>query len=355
MTVPSLTRNTQGAAFKNIFLFLSVLAAIFLSFEGTLRVAGFHPVNRSFQPVIYSPELGWELKKNHKDVCEDLEWRFFYQTNSRGFRDTEHSFEKKTGNPRVLVLGDSLAEGYGVREEDRWTFLLEKKFENHPEIINLGVRGYDILQEYKLFLKTGLSYHPDWMIQVLNESDYGQTAASSTMDVSRRFRPSYRLEENELKLLDDAKIDYPVLKSMPGHVKALLYRSVAVVWFRRCLERLTQGRSFWAEWGQQTGLRTIAPADAVVTQYQTNYPQAVERVYRNLAELAASHSFRMLVVWVGEHEAPEGLREKVLRSGNAEWMEILLPQSSRFRYDPHPNIQGNHLIAARIFEKLKRL
>ena len=226
---------------------------------------------------------------------------------------------------------------------------------NKSEVINLGVRGYDILQEYKLFLKTGLSYHPDFVIQLLNETDYDQTPASSNLDVTRRFRPPYRLEENRLMLLDGAPKDYPVLKSFPGRFKTLLYHSAAVVWLRRRLEKSNQGRSLLTELEQRTGFRKVRPQDMAVSDYERHYPEAVSKVYEGLAALAADHRFRMLVVWAGQGAAPAGLRQRVQKSGALEWMEIILPSSLRFRYDPHPNLEGNRLIAERIFRQLKQI
>ena len=355
MTVESPVQSAKGRWLKNILSSLAAVGSIFLLMELALRLAGFHPVNMDFQPAVYSSEFGWELKKNYRAVCEELHWKFSYRTNSRGFRDREHTFEKSPGLKRILVLGDSFTEGFGVREEERWASLLEKKWADGVEVVNLGVRGYDILQEYKLFLKTGLLYHSDWIIQVLNETDYLETPASFNLDVTRRFRPPYRFEGDKLVLLDGAELDYPILNPGLARLKSLVYHSALIVWLRRRLEFSSQSRSFLSKMEQRIGFRKIRPEDRAVSDYERNYPLAVDKVYRSLAELARKNGFRMLVVWIGEHGAPAGLRRSVLESGAGDWLEMTLPASLRFRYDPHPTPEGNRLIAARIFEKLKSL
>jgi hypothetical protein len=98
------------------------------------------------------------------------EWDVKYKVNSFGFRDKEYSKEKPDNVFRILVLGDSFTEGYGVEGEETFVKILEKEL-NEPksgkmtyEVINCGVASYSPLLEY-LFLKTkGLELDPDMVI-----------------------------------------------------------------------------------------------------------------------------------------------------------------------------------------------
>lgn len=84
------------------------------------------------------------------------EWDIDFNVNSLGLRDYEYSFEKREGTYRILMLGDSFTEGYGVKLEKTFSKIFEKKLNNSAEkisqVINAGVTGYSPTIEY-LYLK----------------------------------------------------------------------------------------------------------------------------------------------------------------------------------------------------------
>ncbi len=91
------------------------------------------------------------------------------QTNSQGLRDREYSFEKPAGVLRVLMLGDSLTEGWGVPEQDTFVRRVERLYSDHgvkAEVINTGVGNWNTIQEVEFFMTDAYRYNPD--IIVLN-------------------------------------------------------------------------------------------------------------------------------------------------------------------------------------------
>jgi lysophospholipase L1-like esterase len=97
--------------------------------------------------------------------------------NSRGFRDREHPLKKASGVYRILALGDSFAFGVVPLEENYLT-LLEAYLnadQNTPvEVINAGVPGYNIAEEYQLLVNLGLKYEPDLiMLNFFVGNDFG--------------------------------------------------------------------------------------------------------------------------------------------------------------------------------------
>ena len=95
---------------------------------------------------------------------------------SYGLRDFEYPLEKPEGTFRIAVLGDSVAFGYCTPTESlpiAKTFpkLLERRL-NEPvlsghqkvEVINLGVSGYDTLQEVEFLRAKGLAFDPDLVL-----------------------------------------------------------------------------------------------------------------------------------------------------------------------------------------------
>jgi len=91
--------------------------------------------------------------------------------NSLGLRDREYAEAKPAGKIRVLMLGDSLTFGWGVRIEDTPSKMVERQLneglsEPRFEVINAGVGNYNTVQEVTYFLKKGSRLKPD--VVVLN-------------------------------------------------------------------------------------------------------------------------------------------------------------------------------------------
>jgi len=72
-----------------------------------------------------------------------------FRTNSRGMRDREYP-SSKGSNLRILVLGDSFTEGWGVEEQQAYPKVLESRFLQGVEVWNLGVVGFSTDQELQL-------------------------------------------------------------------------------------------------------------------------------------------------------------------------------------------------------------
>lgn len=98
-----------------------------------------------------------------------------FRTNSYGLVGPERSIRKDKGVFRILILGDSIAE-------QGWSGgLLEHYLNNTPrlrsrykefQVLNAGVRGYDVLR-YAVYLKhRGLKYNPDTVITFLFMNDF---------------------------------------------------------------------------------------------------------------------------------------------------------------------------------------
>lgn len=74
---------------------------------------------------------------------------------------------------RILVLGDSLTEGYGVSKESAFPALLERKFKEDKKsviVINAGISGSTTASGYSR-LKWQLKNKPDYMILALGAND----------------------------------------------------------------------------------------------------------------------------------------------------------------------------------------
>jgi hypothetical protein len=90
--------------------------------------------------------------------------------NSVGWRDDEYSLERTPGVSRIMMLGDSLAFGWGAPPEDVTSYRLEKLLnqdsERKYEVLNTGIGNTNTVMQTALFLNKGYRYNPD--IVVLN-------------------------------------------------------------------------------------------------------------------------------------------------------------------------------------------
>ena len=99
-----------------------------------------------------------------------------YDINMLGLRDREISRKKPPGTKRILVLGDSFTEGWGVTAEETFTSQLRALIEGSGlhtpwEIVNSGVAGYSPLLEYLYLKNAGVALEPDLVIECFDMSD----------------------------------------------------------------------------------------------------------------------------------------------------------------------------------------
>ena len=103
----------------------------------------------------YDPTLGW---RHRPGVRLDFP-QGPYSINSLGLRDEERGYAPTDDAERIVILGDSFAEGFSVPFEDSVSQVLERSLRAagfRADVINGGVVGYSTDQEY-LFYSTDLA------------------------------------------------------------------------------------------------------------------------------------------------------------------------------------------------------
>jgi lysophospholipase L1-like esterase len=145
----------------------SVLLVVLLA-EGLLR---WMPVDRSDAGLRdlheLRPEDPWiyGLKPGARATLE-ISGDVVYAINEDGYRGPRLPVSKPPGVLRVLVLGDSLAFGYGVAEEATFPRRLEQSLARRSpaEVLNFAVGGYNPYNEAALFAARGAGYSPDLVL-----------------------------------------------------------------------------------------------------------------------------------------------------------------------------------------------
>jgi hypothetical protein len=113
------------------------------------------------------PGAGYTLMK----PGSHYEWQGIpVDINSHGLRGPEITYAKPPHTFRILNLGDSVAMGWGNREEDSYGRRLEKLLneqstgERHYEVINAGVPGWNLENALAYLQAEGLKYEPDLIL-----------------------------------------------------------------------------------------------------------------------------------------------------------------------------------------------
>lgn len=92
----------------------------------------------------------------------------FYMTTTEDKNRT--TLPLNLNDKKILVVGDSAAMGYGVRDEDTFASFLQAKLKNRYQVLNKGISGFetqDIMQ--KIEEEKDKSYHH--IIYILSEND----------------------------------------------------------------------------------------------------------------------------------------------------------------------------------------
>jgi lysophospholipase L1-like esterase len=142
------------------------LALGLLVSEGLVRVLDVAPDVEVMSAQMYrysdNPRIGWEPVP----LAERASSRA--GINDLGYRDQNHPVAKPGGVLRVVVIGDSIAQGTGIRQEEAiFPSLLETRLRSKgvpAEVLNFGVPGYNTQQEVETLKTKALAYSPDIVI-----------------------------------------------------------------------------------------------------------------------------------------------------------------------------------------------
>ncbi|MET0554334.1 MAG: SGNH/GDSL hydrolase family protein [Vicinamibacteria bacterium] len=168
----SLLLNLGVASVTFVVLLLLTEAAARLYAGRLIRpdpAAALKPISR-FHPV-----LGWDKPPGGESRIRRTEFDVLIQINARGLRGPDYDYAKPAGTRRVLILGDSFAEGYYVDEHETARAVLEQRLNAGPcagwQVVNGGTIAYSTDQEYLFFREEGRRYQPDLVTLLFYHND----------------------------------------------------------------------------------------------------------------------------------------------------------------------------------------
>lgn len=185
-----------------VFLFTSeTLSAIYLVYLEELYfyrptfIATLDGLNWRTEKDLWGAWHKPESSDRNKRACFDV----IYASNSVGARDSERSIE--SDNKRVIVLGDSFVEGYGVEAKERFSNILEIK--TKLEFLNFGSSmNFGPLQYLILYRQLAKKYsHDVVLIGFLPDNDFTDNdsafwSATRPVEYIERYRPYIQKRDN---------------------------------------------------------------------------------------------------------------------------------------------------------------
>jgi hypothetical protein len=157
-----------------------------------LRTRGFH---------VFSEVYGWTPRKGASFVVDGKRVSF----NPRGFRGRDLAIPKAGDRTRVVVLGDSIAFGLHVSDEETFTHLLDVR-DNGIEAANLAIQGYGPGQELLVLMREGLRLDPDVVVATFClANDFAEAVLPVSLYDGKTPKPRFRLVGDRL-VLDDQNL-----------------------------------------------------------------------------------------------------------------------------------------------------
>ena len=190
-------RGVSGWLLRILVALISIVAALSIG-EVAVRTLNAAPPLKQIaldgDDTVYrrstNPILGFELKANYRDENANLK-RSYPRTNAHGQRDIERTIAKPAGVKRVILLGDSVVEGFGIREiDDTMSRQIERL---HPDgtmaVLNFGVSAYCTRAEVELLEVKGLAFQPDVVILLFVGNDFDNFNREAFVLGGARERP----------------------------------------------------------------------------------------------------------------------------------------------------------------------
>lgn len=198
---------------------------------------GYNPfgrIDKYGRHLLIRPSQSQDRKYEAIPNANAFVWGTQYHINSYGFRGKEYKTEKDKNVYRIVILGDSIAFGNMISMDDAFSQQLETFFNNQKknvEVLNLGLGGYDTLQEVATLEDIGVQFHPDLVVVGYCLNDIG--VSSPNLQYIRRIQkygsPVYRIrlaqllrakmDRLELKFYSrNMNIDEEFAKENQGHI-----------------------------------------------------------------------------------------------------------------------------------------
>lgn len=306
----------------------------------------------------YDPEIGWVNKNNVKvfDRPNDKEPQVRVEINSKGLRGKEFSYEKAIGRKRVLVLGDSITFGYALDEIHTYPFILQQNLGGKYEVVNAGVVGYGLDQDYLLFKREGVKYHPDILIVGFSVGDIYDSMCSMRYGM---YKPYLKIVQGQLQIFNT-----PVPQKIS--IDKLLFRENSVRSF--LFENTNLFRLFFYRFADLNKVFSMSTEELHLVEGRHVAMDIIRSLKKDCDRIGCKVIFLVIPQedWIERaknisvfEESSHNGAVALLAEAGVQYIDLWAPFFKNYsnklflKNDPvHPNQKGNKIIANEIYKRL---
>ena len=196
--------------------------------EFLLRILGYSPTHINPLNAFHKgdPKLGWIGVENYTGRFKKQDFDVLISTDSEGFRLNDINTNDNEILPTIIILGDSFTWGWGVENNQIFSYKLQRELINDFNIKNLGMNGYGNIQELILLKRTiENSSIPKQVFVMVFKNDF-----IDNIDKGNESRPYLEIDENSTKLMNTF-VKNPIggtLKNIKRNSYLLSYLSYSV-------------------------------------------------------------------------------------------------------------------------------
>lgn len=287
----------------------------------------------------FDPDLGWSLEPGAAAWSKTTGVNVEYAINDQGYRGRAVSPDKPEGTFRIVVVGDSHAFGFGLRERLSFPELLRGYFKN-VEVVNLAVSGYGVDQMLLRVRRDGYKLNPDLVVcYVPHFSDFRHMKDS----IWKLGKPHFVKENGTLALKN-----CPVANNSPVFMALVAADRFAATWCRTY--EILRNTAYWIS---LPGAKPGKPGPPLDPKLWADTVSLGFDIVRQFDRESREHGVRLLLYTrVGE------LPVEAARQGGPESLYLgapLVNEDMILAHDPfrHPNEAASGVIAWELARFLK--
>jgi hypothetical protein len=300
--------------------------------------ASFHP---AYEVIYLAPDrvVGWKEVPSFK-----WQWAGFYwyaneysvpiESNSYGFRDAPRELVKPPHVVRVAVLGDSYVEALQVPFEKTAVQLLEKRLNEAKarprfEVLNFGISGYGIGQEFLAWEEYARRFSPDYVFVFCGTYYMARTTDKKaggrfpgTKENRLWIRPVFHLNKGEL--IRDPAQDFDAFVQKQQEVIRTVFGGSRIARRPRELFLATYFSESWS---------TGAHALGALFRFR-HYERPMLQIFRDPREATIALNLKILLELAREAEE-QGCRVIIVDTSRYFYSKTALPPRLRAFCEEH--------------------